>query len=330
LQGLLDRFRRRHLLVVGDLMLDRYIWGEVERISPEAPVPVVRIMSESFELGGAANVIHNIRRLGGRVTACGFLGRDAQGQRLLAELNRIGVSTAGVFTVTGFQTTQKTRIIASPRHQQIVRLDRENHVEVSNKASRRLLSFVQRHSESFDGLVISDYAKGVVTPDLLDWIGARVKEKQMLCVVDPKQENFNRYRGASLFTPNKDEASQASGIVIRDEGSLRAAGKRLLEMWEAGAVLITRGHEGMSLFRGDGRVRDFPTAARDVFDVTGAGDTVVAACALALASRATYEEAAVLANLAAGIVVGEVGTFAVPLDRLQAILRNRRRPRRQA
>ena len=322
LLGLLSRFRRCHLLVVGDLMLDRSISGEVERISPEAPVPVVRITAESFQLGGAANVIHNIRTMGGKVTACGFLGRDAQGKRLAAELNRIGVSTAGIFTVPGFQTTQKTRVIASPRHQQIVRLDRENHSEVSKKASERLLRFVERHIERFDGVVLSDYAKGVIDRELLNFIAVMTREKKALCVVDPKQENFDRYRGASLFTPNKDEASQASGIRIRDEASLRAAGKKLLEMWEAAAVLITRGQEGMSLFRQDGEVRDFPTAAREVFDVTGAGDTVVAACALALASRASYEEAAVLANLAAGIVVGEVGTFAVPFERLQQVIRN--------
>ena len=319
---LLNRFRRCHLLVIGDLMLDRSIWGEVERISPEAPVPVVRITAESFQLGGAANVIHNIRTLGGKVTACGFLGRDAQGKRLAAEMKKIGVSTAGVFTVSGFQTTQKTRIIASPRHQQIVRLDRENHSEVSKRASRRLLRFVERHIERFDGVVLSDYAKGVIEPELLNFIATVTREKKMLSVVDPKQENFDCYRGASLFTPNKDEASQASGIRIRDEASLLAAGRRLLEMWDGAAVLITRGQEGMSLFRRDGEVRDFPTAAREVFDVTGAGDTVVAACTLALAGRASYEDAAVLANLAAGIVVGEVGTFAVPLERLQRVVRN--------
>ncbi|HWP59049.1 MAG TPA: D-glycero-beta-D-manno-heptose-7-phosphate kinase [Candidatus Acidoferrales bacterium] len=326
LEGLVNRFRRCRLLVIGDLMLDRFIWGAVERISPEAPVPVVRITSESFQLGGAANVVHNVKSLGGKVTACGFVGRDAQGKRLLAALNRIGVSTAGVFALPHFQTTQKTRIIATPRHQQIVRLDRENHSEIGRGALRRALRFVETNVGRFDCVVVSDYGKGAIGAELLDFLAGHARQKQALWIVDPKQENFHLYRRASLVTPNKEEASQAAGIRIRDEASLRAAGRRLLELWDAAAVLITRGQEGMSLFRADGAVRDFPTAAREVFDVTGAGDTVVATCALALASRASYEEAAVLANLAAGIVVGEVGTFAVPHERLQAAIRNGIRP----
>jgi D-beta-D-heptose 7-phosphate kinase/D-beta-D-heptose 1-phosphate adenosyltransferase len=322
LLGLVRRFPRRRLLVVGDLMLDRFLWGEVERISPEAPVPVVRITSERFQLGGAANVIRNVRSLGGMVIACGVIGGDDQGRRLLRALSNLGVSTAGVFTASDFQTTQKTRIIASPRNQQIVRLDRENGRGVHPTMARRLLRFVERHVAHCDAVVVSDYAKGVVDSALLEFVGTLSQEKKLLCVVDPKQENFSRYRSASLFTPNKEEASQASGIRIRDKATLNEAGKRLLNLWNADAVLITRGHEGMSLFRRDGRVRYFPTAAREVFDVTGAGDTVVATCALALASRSSHEEAAVLANLAAGIVVGEVGTFAVPRSRLQSVIRN--------
>ncbi len=322
LLALLNRFKQCRLLVVGDLMLDRFVRGEVERISPEAPVPVVRITSESFQLGGAANVIHNIRSLGGTVTACGVVGRDEPGKRLVAALEKLGVSTEGIATAAGFQTTQKTRIIASPRNQQIVRLDRENCHGVDDKTVQRLRCFVERHVDRCDALVVSDYGKGVIHPGLLDLIGALNQDKKLLCVVDPKQENFGRYRSATLLTPNKDEASQASGVRIHDQSSLRKAGKKLLTGWNSEAVLITRGQEGMSLFRRDGQIRDFPTAAREVFDVTGAGDTVVATCALALASRSSYEEAAVLANLAAGIVVGEVGTFAVPLERLKKVIRN--------
>lgn len=309
------------LLVVGDLMLDRFIWGDVERISPEAPVPVLRVTSESFRLGGAANVIHNIRALGAHVTACGVIGRDETGKQLLRRLREIGVSTAGVVLAEGFQTLEKSRVVAGPRRQQIVRLDRENHGAIGKKDLEKIRRFVTRHAVGCHGLVLSDYGKGVIHSELLQWVTDLVRRENLLCVVDPKKANFTSYRSATLVTPNKEEASEASGIEIGDEASLREAGKRLLKMWEARAVLITRGQEGMSLFREDGRNGHFPTAAREVFDVTGAGDTVVATCALALASRSTYEEAAVLANLAAGIVVGEVGTVAVSSKRLQQAIR---------
>lgn len=322
LLALLERFRRSRILVVGDLMLDRFIFGEVERISPEAPVPVFRVTSESFRLGGAANVVHNIRTLGGRATACGVIGRDEGGKRLLRELKSIGSSTAGVFSEIHFHTTQKSRLIAHPRHQQIVRLDREEHGEMDQKVLRRLRHFLEGHASRYDGVVLSDYGKGVIHPELLAQVGDWAERKDLLCVVDPKKENFGRYRGFTLVTPNREEASEASGIPIRDENSLKEAGAKLVEMWLAEAVLITRGQEGMSLFRRDGKNLYFPTAAREVFDVTGAGDTVVAACALALGSGATFEEAAVLANLAAGVVVGEVGTFAVPIDRLRKAIQN--------
>lgn len=302
-------------------MLDRFIWGDVERISPEAPVPVLRVTSESFRLGGAANVIHNIRALGAHVMACGVIGRDETGKLLFRRLRDIGVSTAGVVFAEGFQTLEKSRVIAGPRHQQIVRLDRENHGAIDKRDLEKIRRFVTRHAVRCHGLVISDYGKGVIHSELLEWVAELVKRESLLCVVDPKKANFTSYRNATLVTPNREEASEASGIEIRDEASLDEAGKRLLKVWEARAVLITRGQEGMSLFSEDGRNGHFPTAAREVFDVTGAGDTVVATCALALASRSTYEEAAVMANLAAGIVVGEVGTVAVSSDRLERAIR---------
>lgn len=317
LLSLLGRFRRVHLLVVGDLMLDRFIWGEVERISPEAPVPVLRVVSESFRLGGAANVIHNIRSLGGKVTACGVIGRDEIGGRLLRGLKQIGISASGIFVVPKFQTTQKSRVIARPRHQQIVRLDRENDGEMSPGLLRKIRRFVARHAERCDGVVISDYGKGVIHPELLEMVSQLADRNNLLCIADPKKENFGRYRNVTLITPNKEEASQASGIEIRDEASLNEAGRKLLRMWQAKGVLITRGPEGMSLFRPGREVRHFATEPREIFDVTGAGDTVVAACSLTLASGGTYEEAAVIANLAAGLVGEEVGTVAVPREKLK-------------
>jgi rfaE bifunctional protein kinase chain/domain len=301
--------------------LDQFIWGEVERISPEAPVPVLRVTSESFRLGGAANVMHNIRSLGGLVTACGIVGRDDAGEKIINDLRRLGVSTAGVVRLGHFRTIQKTRVIARPRHQQIVRLDRENPDSVEENAHDRICQFVLGHIASYDGLVLSDYGKGVIHARLLSRLAELLGKGQHVCVVDPKRENYSRYRLPTLVTPNRDEASEASGIAIRDEHSLVAAGERLLKLWHAKAVLITRGGEGMSLFRPRRAVKHFPTQAREIFDVTGAGDTVVAVCALALASGATYEEAAVAGNVAAGLVGDEVGTVAVSLARLIKIIR---------
>ena len=321
---LLDRFRKIHLLVVGDLMLDHFVWGDVERISPEAPVPVLRVTSESSRLGGAANVIHNIRSLGGKVSVCGIIGRDAAGRQLLQGLQRIGASTQGVFSSDHSQTTQKSRIIARPRHQQIVRLDRESRDDLREMIRRKIRDFVVRQVSRCDGLVVSDYGKGVIHEALLADIADMAGKKKIICVIDPKRENYSRYRLPTLITPNKEEAGEASGIDIRDEASLVRAGERLVRLWEASAVLITRGPDGMSLFRPRGSVKHFPTEPRDVFDVTGAGDTVVAACSLALASGASYEEAAVIANLAAGVVGEEVGTVAVAWQKLRKIVREKR------
>lgn len=317
---MIEKFRGANLLVVGDLMLDRFIWGEVDRLSPEAPVPVLRVVAEKFSLGGAANVVHNIRALGGRATACGIVGKDPAGQRVVGALRRIGASTAGVFTEPKLQTVQKSRVIASPHHQQIVRLDRETPDSVRPATLRKLREFILARAERFDGIVVSDYGKGVIHPELLDLAARLAAKRGMVCVIDPKKENYERYRFPTLITPNKAEAGEASGIPIRNETSLAAAGAKLLRKWRAKAVLITRGAEGMSLFRPRLPVRHFPTQPRDVFDVTGAGDTVVAVCALALASGATYEEAAVLANLAAGFVGDEVGTVAVPMEKLKGAI----------
>jgi rfaE bifunctional protein kinase chain/domain len=320
---ILEKFPRAHLLVVGDLMLDRFIWGDVERISPEAPVPVLRVTSESFRLGGAANVIHNIRSLGGRVTACGVVGRDSAGHTVTNRLRRIGASTAGVYSDARYPTTEKSRIIAGPGHQQIVRLDRENHGAVSASTRKRVRQFVLQRVRRCDGIIISDYGKGVVDEELLSSIEEFTRDENAVCVVDPKKENYGRYRRPTLITPNKLEASEASGIAINDEKSLLDAGKKLVRMWQAKAVLITRGAEGMSLFQARRDSQHFPTEPREIFDVTGAGDTVVAVCGLALACGATYEEAAVMANLAAGLVGDEVGTVAVAMKKLKRVIKDK-------
>jgi len=315
----LRRFGAVRVLVVGDLILDQFIWGRVDRISPEAPVPVVRVADESFRLGGAANVVHNIRALGGRATACGVVGADVPGRRLIRLLRDIHAGIAGVVSSRTIETTVKTRIVA--HQQQVVRLDRDQAAQQTARLSVRLSQYLARHAADFDVVVISDYGKGVVSPSLLSELATARRVHGFELVIDPKRRNFPHYRGATVVTPNAAEASQASGIDIHDERSLRQAGVVLLERWQTDAVLITRSERGMTLFKREGGVSHFPTVARHVFDVTGAGDTVAAACALALGAGASLEKAAVLANHAAGLVVGEIGTATVSLAALRADLK---------
>jgi len=307
------------VLVIGDFMLDRYIWGRVERISPEAPVPVVRVTRESLHAGGAGNVVANIRALGGLVVACGLIGQEQAGRRLKQELSSIGADTTGIIASSTIITTSKTRIIA--HSQQVVRLDQEESDVVHDRIRPQLRRFVQRHINDFDVLVISDYGKGVIDAALLSLLAELRERQQFIYLIDPKRQNFAYYRNATLVKPNTEEAGQASGIEIRNESGLQQAGTRLLELWQAEAVLVSRGEEGMSLFKREGSTQHFPTAAREVFDVTGAGDTVLATCALALGAGATLEEATILANHAAGVVVGKVGTAIVSPTELRATLR---------
>jgi len=314
------RFPATRLLVIGDLMLDQFIWGRVDRISPEAPVPVVQVTNESFHLGGAANVVHNIRALGGRATACGIVGRDSAGRQVMAELKHIGAGTAGVVTSGSAVTVRKTRVIA--QGQQVVRFDHE--APHHDGLAARLGRFLERRVWDFAAVVISDYGKGVVTPALLDTLRAARARRPFRLIVDPKKPNFGHYGGITLATPNTQEAAAAADIDIHDDDTLRTAGQRLLERWDSEAVLITRGEYGMTLFRRDGRVRHFPTAAHQVFDVTGAGDTVVATCALALAVGASLEDAAWLANHAAGVVIGKLGTATVAAAELRKAVRDNR------
>jgi D-beta-D-heptose 7-phosphate kinase/D-beta-D-heptose 1-phosphate adenosyltransferase len=310
------RFPRVRLLVVGDLMLDQFIWGRVSRISPEAPVPVVQVTSESFHLGGAANVAANIRALGGRATVVGVVGRDDFGRRIVEELRGIGANVSGVVRSGAQPTIRKIRILA--HRQQVVRLDREQPL-VSAPLHREILNRVRRLLGSVDGIVVSDYGKGVITPELLAMLADRGNGKPRL-FIDPKKGNFSHYRRATLVKPNLDAAAEASGITIVDEESLRRAGEHLVNAWESEAVLISRGEEGMTLFQ-PGRMKNFPTSAREVFDVTGAGDTVLSTAALAIGAGASFEEAALLANRAAGIVVAKIGTASASAAELLRSLR---------
>lgn len=314
LAAIVRRFPEVRLLVVGDVMLDQFIWGRVSRISPEAPVPVVQVTRESFHLGGAANVAANIRALGGRASIVGVIGGDAHGARILRELRAIRVGVSGLLRASTFATIRKTRILA--HQQQVVRLDREPG-GIGKRLSAQVVGRVMDVLDGFDGIVVSDYNKGVIGPDLLSRLAARPKGAPML-FIDPKKDNFPHYAGATLVKPNLEAAQAATGIVIGDTPSLERAGKQLIERWRSQAVLISRGEEGMTLFRSNQTMHHFPTTAREVFDVTGAGDTVLATAALALGAGSTFEEAAVLANRAAGIVVGKIGTATASGNELAA------------
>ncbi len=326
--GAMRRFRAAKVLVVGDLMLDEFVWGRVERISPEGPVPVVHVEREEHRLGAAANVAHNIRALGGRVLICGALGDDAAGHRLVGALRTARIDAKGVFLSRSESTIRKTRVIA--HQQQVTRLDRENEHHGRSRAALQARAYALARLWQTDAVVLSDYGKGMITEGFLTAIAAARARRPFRLIIDPKRSNFPFYRGASLLTPNREEASQAAGVDIRDHESLLTAGATLLTRWQAEAVLITRGEEGMTLFRRGRPPRHFSTMARQVFDVTGAGDTVVAACALALAAGTSLETAAVLANHAAGIVVGQVGTAVVTADQLRSSVRDvdRATPRR--
>jgi len=307
LRNLVRRFGGVRALVIGDLMLDQFVWGDVSRISPEAPVPIVRVRQQEARPGGAGNVVSNVVALGGHAAACGLIGRDPAGRALRDALVGAGGAVGGVIASGRIATTAKTRVIA--HNQQVVRFDHDPDAHAhADLLSRRLLAWVSRHVRNFAVVVVSDYGKGVVTAELLAELARLRVRHGFVYVIDPKRPNFPHYRGASLVKPNVIEAAMAAGVEIHDRTSLAAAGQRLLARWQADSVLISRGEAGMSLFKPGARPRHFPTVAQEVYDVTGAGDTVLATCALTLAAGGTFEEAATLANHAAGIVVGKVGT----------------------
>jgi D-glycero-beta-D-manno-heptose-7-phosphate kinase len=313
-----SRFSRYTILVVGDLMLDVFIWGEVHRISPEAPVPVVEVREETQLLGGTANVVHNAAALGARTIVTGVIGDDSAGRQLVQLLQQVAVPTDGLVVQAERPTTVKTRIIA--RDQQVVRFDHEARSPLEERSLERALCHIKEHLDHVDGIIVSDYAKGVVTAGLMDGIRSLNATRRIPVIVDPKVQHADLYRDVTMITPNHHEASRMAGIEIIDEPSLALAGRALMERLKSETVLITRGKEGMTLFHRDGRLTNIPTVARRVYDVTGAGDTVIAAITLGIISGLTMEEAAFMANLAAGIVVGEVGTAVVSSDRLLAAI----------
>jgi len=314
-----NRFSQAKVTVVGDVILDKYIWGGVDRISPEAPVVVVKVKEENYRLGGSANVAHNIVSLGGQASLVGCVGDDTWGKDVVTQLEKVGISSDGIVFEKGRQTTIKTRVVA--HSQQVVRIDRETDESFSDKVREELIGRLSVEVDSASGLIVSDYAKGVIDNGMLETLSAWYENKRvgqldkpMLC--DPKNINFDSYNGATIVTPNKKEASEASGVVIKNRTDALKAAKILKQKWNSQYVLVTLGEMGMLLYSDEGH-SEINTVAREVFDVSGAGDTVSATFLLSMAVGATPFQAALLANQAAGIVVREVGTAVVTLEALQ-------------
>ena len=320
-ERIIKKFSGVRILVVGDIMLDRFIWGDVSRISPEAPVPVVVVEKETFLLGGAANVVNNIYSLGGKASLCGVIGDDEMGQKVIQRLSEMGIERSGISIEPGRQTTVKTRIIA--HHQQLVRIDRETTQHPKVSTLRSLSEYLKRNIKSFDGVILSDYGKGLLTRGVVRDVIRKARQTGKLVMVDPKIKNFFFYREATVVTPNTTEASSASRISITDEASLNRAGRNLLKRLRCDALVITRGEDGMAIFEPHQKPFLVPTEAREVYDVTGAGDTVIGTMALALGAGASIRRAAELANHAAGIVVGKVGTATVDQEELTSVMKER-------
>ncbi len=314
----ISKFKDCHILVVGDLMIDEYLWGEVDRISPEAPVQIVSVNTEEITLGGSGNVVNNLIALGARVSVVGVIGAGANGKLLRDRLNDLGVDTQGLVVEPNRPTTRKTRIIAA--QQQVLRLDRETKIEISDKTLKAISGSLKKIIPEVDLVLISDYGKGMVTKSLISKITADARKHGKLTIVDPKGLDFTKYSGVHLVTPNKKEASLASGIEIVDDSSMFEAGQRLLQITGAERVLITCGKEGMAYIDPNGELQKISTKARQVYDVSGAGDTALALLGLSLAAEIPFDEAVTLANLAAGIVVGKVGTATVSKRELAAAL----------
>jgi rfaE bifunctional protein kinase chain/domain len=304
----------RRILVLGDVMLDEYLWGSVSRISPEAPVPVVEIAKESLKLGGAANVALNVKSLGDEPILVGVIGNDRNGERMITALDDAGIAAEGILIDTTRQTTVKTRVIA--QHQQVVRADRENTEEISEKIGEEVIGFVKGRVDDIGGVVISDYGKGMITHQLLSELIKLCRQKEIFVAVDPKETHFMNYKEVSLITPNHHEAGFAYGKRIKDEKILEEVGWGLLDKLKVKSLLITRGEQGMSLFEADRTLTHLPTRAKKVYDVTGAGDTVISSFTCAYVAGANYKESALISNHAAGIVVGEIGTAQVTKEEL--------------
>jgi D-beta-D-heptose 7-phosphate kinase/D-beta-D-heptose 1-phosphate adenosyltransferase len=312
----LAAFPGKRILVLGDVMLDEYIWGDVYRISPEAPVPVVEMRRRTYVAGGASNTAANVAALGGHAIVLGVVGKDNQANHLREVLTGSGIDTGGLVAAEGRVTTTKSRIVA--HSQQVVRLDCEQREPLSACLEDALLRSAEARLAKVDACIISDYAKGVVSPRVARGFIRKARQAGKPVIVDPKGVDYAKYQGATVIKPNAHEAEACAKHEITDEASLLEVSRRLLCMLEGSAVLITRGPGGMSLFRAGLPPVHIAAVSRNVFDVTGAGDTVASTLAMGLAAKGSLEQAVHLANHAAGIVVGKVGTATVRLDELSA------------
>ena len=332
--NIIAKFKTKRLLVVGDIVLDRYIKGSVSRISPEAPVPVVLQEESFFTPGGAANVANNLRSLGAQVTLVGKIGKDAEGGILKKELERRKITTAGIFTDGRMDTIFKTRIIA--RHQQVVRLDRETRLDFKDDSVQKtkIIAFIRRNFSKFDAVIISDYGKGIVDAGLLSAVRSLAGEHKIPVVVDPKLEDLRGYGRVTCITPNKQEAETALSVIPQEtrkrygirstrldtKEDIESNGRGLLAYLGIESLLLTLGEHGMYVFEQGKAPFPIATRAQEVYDVSGAGDTVISVFVLSLAAGADQHRAADIANHAAGIVVGKMGAVAVGLDELKAAL----------
>ncbi len=321
LRKIIQKFNKVKILVIGDLILDEYIWGSVERISPEAPVPVLWAKKRTFVPGGTANVANNIRSLGAQVSLLGVTGDDANSKILFTELKKRKINTQGIFIERKRHTTVKTRILAG--HQQVVRVDWEHTHALPEDLNLRILRYIQKNIRSFDAVIIEDYGKGVINVELLGKLVCLAKAHKKIITVDPKEENFQFYRGVTSITPNRKELENAiRNLKIKDthnrfkintdrlftDKDIDSAARQITEYLNLDSILVTLGEQGMKLLERNGRLTHIPTQAQEVFDVSGAGDTVISSFTLALCAGASKLEAAHIANFAAGIVVGKLGT----------------------
>jgi D-beta-D-heptose 7-phosphate kinase/D-beta-D-heptose 1-phosphate adenosyltransferase len=323
LLALLNRYRGARLLVVGDAMVDRYVWGDVARISPEAPVPIVRIRREEMRLGGAANVASNLRALGASAAICAAVGVDEPGRLLRARLRDHAIDDACLLAVPERRTVVKERVIA--QHQQIVRVDWDDDQPLPARDRRRMLDFLEAAMPQIDGVIVSDYAKGVIGKELLDGLRRLAAARGTPVIVDPKIRNMPYYRGFTSMTPNHHETGEMLGVRLANtDAAIHPAGRRLRKKLKLESLVVTRGEEGMTLFFADDTAVNLPTAAQRVFDVTGAGDTVIAALGCGLGVGASLHDAALIANFAAGIVVAEVGAAAAPAAKIAEAIREDR------
>jgi D-beta-D-heptose 7-phosphate kinase / D-beta-D-heptose 1-phosphate adenosyltransferase len=309
---------KRTVLVVGDVMVDEYIWGKVTRMSPEAPVPVVEARSESYGLGGACNVVENLRALGAKVFVAGVIGADATGDRLLADLAHESVDIGGIVRDPLRPTTLKTRVMA--QSQQVVRIDRESRQPVTADCVRQICAYIESVASRVDAIVISDYAKGVAVPELCAFVIDIGRRMGKPVLVDPKGADFRKYRGATMITPNRSEAEMATGMKIKDEATLDAVGERLLDLVGCDSVVVTLDAEGMRVFEAEGAITHVPALEVEVFDVTGAGDTVVSALAAGLSCGLTFVDAGVLSTFAASVTVRKIGVAAVSPREIEAAM----------